>query len=654
MEVFQFRPLSKDPVLVPGHFRRGRSLIGRAESCEFVIPRSYISAVHAVLEVTSHGAKIYDMNSRNGVLVNGEKVVAKELRIGDRVTIGNIEYVFEKYSPVSEFPPVLDSLEPTTGTASVFQEQVPVAPPVGLPKKPEELPATAEQVPYIVYPLSQDPKADYSEYIFEDSDDLYPIFKYEHNKAAVEVIILFNDRVYSVDYVPEKNGVIKLVGANPKKSDVEFPYLATKEAVPLIEMNSGNCVVRNLHNYEMMHLSDKELKHGGQSVNLQGDELVRLTSGALEIYIRKTFSPPKVKAAPFFRRDKNLKKYIFLALIFVLVPIVGLNFFEVDEEIEKEKDPDRIARILYKQELKVSPNKAVEKTENKPKVNQTVKHQVTEVKKTEEQKPVVEKTSPQPRKKRPTRTTGVKTAKKTEQVKRAKNPAPKTNTVAKTAGAARSKPVTTKSAARAVRPSKSQGAVDVYKSFDFKSTVNTLMAKGGTVSSVNTASSDASSISSTNVGGGVSDAVKTADATSDIGSITGAATGKLSDSKGVEGISAKKGIITAGIPSETVVLGSMDPDVIRRILREHIAQFRSCYQKELDANMGQEISGVIRLNFQIGASGHVTQASATSNRFPAHVRACVARVLKGISFPSPKGGGVVDVRQPFNFYAGNK
>lgn len=655
-DVFQFRPLTNDSTLVPGHFRRGRSLIGRSESCDFVIPRPAISAVHAVIEVTSRGGKIFDMNSKNGTLVNGQKIVAKELRVGDRVTFGNIEYIFEVYMPRTEFPPVLESLDPSFGSASIIRTQpVPeMAVPSSVTSAPlPQAPAQVEEedVPYIVYPLAKDPKADYSEYIFEDADELYPIFKYEHSKMALEVIILYNDRVYSVDYIPEKNGVYKIVGSMPRKAEVEFPYLAAKESVPFIEVRNGNCLVKNLHNYEMLHLTDSEIKESNNEVNLQGNDIVKLVNGSLEIYVRKVSAPPKVKSAPFFRRDKNLKKYILLALIFVLTPIIGLSLFEVNEELEKEKDPERIARILYKQPLTVSKSKAVEKTENKPKVEQKVKNEVTE-KKVEQEKKVVEK-QPDPvpvKKPTPRKRPGTRTAKKVQTVKRVKNPAPKSPVPRAKPATARTRSRTLKTSASAARPTKTRGAVDTFKSFNFKSSVNNLMAKGGTVTGVKSSATDSSAIGSTNIGGGVSDSLKKADATSEVGSLTGAAVGKLADSKGVEGISAKKGIYTAGIPSETVILGSMDPDVIRRILREHIPQFRYCYQQELDRHQGRKISDTVRLDFQIGASGHVTRAGVSSNLLPADAKRCVARVLKGIAFPAPRGGGVVDVKQPINFY----
>lgn len=651
LTLFQLTPDNPGHGIKGNTFSKGRYLVGRTESCELVIPAPAVSAVHAVLEITPNGAKVYDMNSKNGTYINGSKVVADVIKEGDKLSFGNVSFTFEKYKETPELPPVLDVLEPEKGEASIKKITT------GLPTKPAELPQTPEKVkeegPYIVYPLGADPNSDYSEYIFEDVEELVPIFKYDHGKQAVEIIILFNDKVYSVDYLEENDGVYHIVGANPKKEDLEFAYLGKNDKLPFVEVKSGNCVVHNLPGYSLQHLTKNEVvEPKSERINIQGDDVLRLENGHLEVYVRRVSAPPKVKAAPFFRRNNELKKYLFILFFITFLPLAALNFIEVDKELDKEKDPERIARILYKQPLKISKKKAVEKTKKAP-----PKKQKTKVVK---QKTKPKKPTPKPAKKTPkkvvkkvTKTPGKKTAQKVQKVKKVNKPLPKRSnkrpikSASSAASTRKSKTVRTR---KAVTPRKSVGAVDVFKNFSFKSTVRNSMAKGGTLRGATTSRSSSTNIGSTTIGGGVATNVKKADVGTQIGSLTGATVGKLAQSKGAEGLSAKRGIYTAGIPSETVVLGSMDPDVIRRILREHIPQFRYCYQKELDRNAGKDVSGTIGLVFTIGASGHVTKAgvSRTSN-LPGHVRKCVVSVLRGIKFPRPMGGGTVDVKQPFNF-----
>lgn len=96
----------------------------------------------------------------------------------------------------------------------------------------------------------------------------------------------------------------------------------------------------------------------------------------------------------------------------------------------------------------------------------------------------------------------------------------------------------------------------------------------------------------------------------------------------------------------------MDPELLRKILREYIPQFRSCYQDELIGN-NDKIKGIIDMNFTINESGKVSKYDirAKDAQFSKRGVGCMGRVLGLIDFPKPKGGGVVDVRQPFNFFA---
>lgn len=134
-----------------------------------------------------------------------------------------------------------------------------------------------------------------------------------------------------------------------------------------------------------------------------------------------------------------------------------------------------------------------------------------------------------------------------------------------------------------------------------------------------------------------------------VGSLTGETVGTIGSSKGSEGLSKKGAILLSGMPQETVVVGSMDPNIIRAILLQHLAQFRYCYQKELDQTE-KGTSGVVLMDFRIDANGAVKNEKVTGDDIPQPVKSCVAGVLRGIEFPAPKGGGSVGVKQPFNFY----
>jgi len=121
---------------------------------------------------------------------------------------------------------------------------------------------------------------------------------------------------------------------------------------------------------------------------------------------------------------------------------------------------------------------------------------------------------------------------------------------------------------------------------------------------------------------------------------------------GSRGLASKKAFETSAIETRTVVMGSMDPELLRKILREYIPQFRHCYQQEL-IGQSDKIKGIIDLNFTIGPQGKVAthQIKAKDARFSQKGIGCMGQVLSLIDFPRPKGGGMVDVKQPLNFFA---
>jgi len=65
--------------------------IGRDDVCDIAMPDdTYMSGRHARIEQRSDGVWIIDLNSTNGVLVNGTRVMnEKSLKNSDRIQVGN-------------------------------------------------------------------------------------------------------------------------------------------------------------------------------------------------------------------------------------------------------------------------------------------------------------------------------------------------------------------------------------------------------------------------------------------------------------------------------------------------------------------------------------------------------------------------------------
>jgi chromosome segregation ATPase len=69
-----------------------RTRIGRAAGCELQIDSGSVSRHHALVVVGPRDTTIEDLNSTNGVLVNGRKVTRHTLCDGDALTIGDIQF----------------------------------------------------------------------------------------------------------------------------------------------------------------------------------------------------------------------------------------------------------------------------------------------------------------------------------------------------------------------------------------------------------------------------------------------------------------------------------------------------------------------------------------------------------------------------------
>ena len=103
--------------------------------------------------------------------------------------------------------------------------------------------------------------------------------------------------------------------------------------------------------------------------------------------------------------------------------------------------------------------------------------------------------------------------------------------------------------------------------------------------------------------------------------------------------------MTQGTPT---ILGSLDPEIVRHVVREHAGQLRSCYESELTRTPG--ISGKVIMKWLINGDGRVMQAQVAETQMKnANVEDCLATRIKTWSFPKPKGGGIVVVTYPFVF-----
>ncbi len=101
-------------------------------------------------------------------------------------------------------------------------------------------------------------------------------------------------------------------------------------------------------------------------------------------------------------------------------------------------------------------------------------------------------------------------------------------------------------------------------------------------------------------------------------------------------------------PGSPIIMGSLDKEIIRRVIKQHIAQIRYCYEKELVRNPG--LFGKVATQFTISASGSVQSADVTQSTLGStEAERCICAKIRTWQFPKPKGGGIVIVKYPFIF-----
>src|SRR5579871_3552510 len=116
--------------------------------------------------------------------------------------------------------------------------------------------------------------------------------------------------------------------------------------------------------------------------------------------------------------------------------------------------------------------------------------------------------------------------------------------------------------------------------------------------------------------------------------------------RGAGGLGGRRAHAPDVIPGQANVRGSLDKEIIRRIIRRHINEVKYCYEQELTKK--PDLGGRIMVQFTIGASGQViASVLQNSTMGNARVENCTVQAVRRWEFPKPLGGGIVIVSYPF-------
>lgn len=122
--------------------------------------------------------------------------------------------------------------------------------------------------------------------------------------------------------------------------------------------------------------------------------------------------------------------------------------------------------------------------------------------------------------------------------------------------------------------------------------------------------------------------------------------GGLGTRRGEAGIGSAPSSTASVRPAKPDVVGPLDKDIVRRIVRAHLNELRFCYTKALVRN--PKTSGKVTIGFTIDHEGSVVEAMPKSSTVgDDELVTCMAARVVRWKFPKPAGAGTVKVTYPF-------
>jgi len=627
-------------------FTREIIKIGRLASAHLVLDDERVSRIHSVIEVAPDGAvSIIDMGSAEGTFVNGKKVSRGALRAGDQITVGGLRIVVEgpgseKGAPAaSPAPAPAPSTRPASAPAAAASG--PAAPPRnGTARAPaaaaSPAPRTTGPVPQPAAAPSGPVRAPGRRLVRPRPLPLRPADRAVEDlssadEVGVELRLLWGGSLLEAATFVRPRAPV-LVGKSSRCAlrveglpQGEFPMLRFlggdyqfafgQGMTGVLEDRAGRTAFGEL--VRSRRAATDEKIPGAYWIPVPRAGAVRADLGGRLAIEARPRRPQRVKDPPFWERINYQFLNLFLIFFFLgSVFVVAANNFPYDTDVSADdlfKNPSRMAKFIIK-------------APEPPKPNPAEKGAKSEEKKDTEPGEMAEKH-------------------KGEEGQMGKKDAPKTNA---------------RSAPRAIDPN----AKDVVKRSGL---IGALGRGGGGLSTV---------FGSGGLGGDLRGAVGNmfgpvvgdsyglgglgirgsgsggggSGETIGIGAVgtKGRGGGLGSYGTGVGGLGKKSDRDVKVDTGNAVVMGSIDKELIRKVIQEHAAQIRYCYEQELALN--PRLQGKVSIKWIIQADGSATNPQVEEGATTledAKVQECMMSRITSWQFPKPKGGGIAVITYPW-------
>lgn len=607
---------------------KDRVVFGSVESADVKLTGVSVSPIHALLEIkwgdveSACEARLIDLASPTGVIVNGKPIVNDLIRSGDLIQVGDamVRFRFQKPDAGKKLPDqALLLIDPATVT---------------------------------------------------------PIFDYRPaTKEALEVVSSWNGVILNVrHFVDEERVSLGASGVEDFQVPREF---AKNGARDLVSRQGGEWLLKLdatmkgvLYLEGQLHSVAEFLKgKGGSSavVSIKENDFVKIQIGLLAFYLSRTASPPELIRKGEVVTDPFLGRTLLTSLALTALLLFGVSKVEVSTPETLDLPPE-VGRILYhpeKYSIKRPPPLQKKSGEDVKKLDPPKKVEIDFTKPKEKDGKTAQVQSIQPGKKQAAQDKAKEgagaRAMGAEGSRGAKN-APRSST--RQTEAKRASPLPGEGKGGVISQSADNGTVQMMKGATDK-ILNLMGASGQKLGAsgskiqgfggFSTAGAGGAALQGGGKGGG-------GDADTLLGGTgtEGRGGGKIGTGLGPEGtgtgiIGGKTRIdLNVGGGKETVVIGSIDRDAIDAAIRAHRDEFRYCYEREVNSGH-PNLAGKIVTAFVIGGSGRASQLSiASSSMDSAGVEKCVLDVISRIQFPQPAGNVPVSIKYPFAYTNASK
>lgn len=673
-------------------FTTPQIVLGRGGDVQVTLEDEAISPIHALIEERDGQHFISDLGSRTGTYLNGKRVLESEIPSESEVRLGPFVIQFfigvpkTLATPVVASPESVKEAEPSEPKFApvipeppkVVEQKQQYTPPPTPPPLPDEDDDTDELVfAPLAAPLTKAPNIPQSKpqgsskvVEFSKGKTFAPKSVNKDPKelikptkgAAAEVLVFWHERAISSNHFFKPGPVI--IGGSPK-ADVFVPVLAPEFRYNFLNLSSQ--ITINLTpdmEGELIHfdhstsLSDlarqNKLRNAGGhfELDLKQGEMIRISfnGGLVSLIVRYKENTVKPLAAPLF--DLSASEITGVVMAVVIASILGL-YMAVYAPSDLNADEARIEEPIRKAIVTFKPPPQKVEVVEEPKPPKEPPKVVKVVEKAPTPKP-----SAKPAEKRQTPNPSVE---KAGAPGKAGEVAPsKTPSKSKAVGSARpggSVKTANKEAANAksVKPDPMKtGLFSAFGSKGVQSQLDKAYSGSGELQGLADQATGTAGMAENRPGEGLGTKLKEG------------ASGKGESIVGIAGVGTKgRGTGTTGYGSGNIgtkgsvevnvggdgagFTGSIDKEAIRRVIREHKNEIRSCYERELQRR--PDLFGKVVFSWVIGERGKVMSAKVTANDLgSADVANCIKNKLQTWTFPEPPPNTLAEVTSfPFVF-----